>query len=232
MNRPRLPSSSSPPLSTRTNTREKAVEGLVRDLQLAASCITKDVLVPIVAPKDDTVAISFGGRSARARVGTGGWAAVDMRVKPARISRNLWHVHTVYYAFSVFPDERERRELLCYHFHPESSTSGPHLHVNAEATWRSDLRRSHLATSRVTVEQFVEFLIRELGVRPKRSDWSEILTENLARFEERRTWDRYLLQRQKELTGRQLDGSGPHPTGRPPQPDGAKTRRRPGSSRR
>lgn len=54
----------------------------------------------------------------------------------------------------------------------------PHLHVRASVAG-VPLDKAHLPTSPVEVSQLVQFLIRDLGVEPIRSDWQEVLSSTL-----------------------------------------------------
>ncbi len=81
-------------------------------------------------------------------------------------------------------------EQLSYHYHPAPRAPEPHLHVSAEADWvhHGALKKKHLPTGRVSVEDFIELLIVEFGVRHRREDWQEVLDKNRAVFKERKTW--------------------------------------------
>ena len=95
----------------------------------------------------------------------------------------------VYYAYTIL--DRDARELLAYHWHPEgvSDVTFPHLHVpRAEPIplARTDPVRSaavgemHLPTNRVLLEDVVELLIREFSIVPLRPDWQAVLDDNRA----------------------------------------------------
>jgi hypothetical protein len=69
--------------------------------------------------------------------------------------------------------------------HPE-----PHIHVPA-LDHPAARRRLHVPTGgrRVSIEQVVSWLIEEWGVRPARADYSEVLADTQARFDEHRRQD-------------------------------------------
>jgi hypothetical protein len=70
------------------------------------------------------------------------------------------------------------REIIAYHWHPEgrSHVTTPHIHLGPGAEMgRRDLARAHLPTGQVMLEDVLRFAITELGVRPLRRDWSEVL---------------------------------------------------------
>lgn len=57
------------------------------------------------------------------------------------------------------------------------------VHLTAEATWagRGGLRRAHTATGQFTLEDFVEYLIDQVGVRPRHERWRSVLARNRGR---------------------------------------------------
>lgn len=83
------------------------------------------------------------------------------------------------------------RELLAHHWHPTglSDVRAPHLHVSVappiELPARPggpdakdlELGRLHFPTRHIDLPEFIRFLIRELGVNPRRSDWESVLNE-------------------------------------------------------
>ena len=100
-----------------------------------------------------------------------------------------WRTHTLRYNFSLFPDAREQKYLLSYHYHPGVGVDWPHVHVSGTASWLpAGLRKGHLASGRMTIESFVYFLIEEMKVAPKRKTWKRDLRTTLDAFQARRTW--------------------------------------------
>ena len=70
------------------------------------------------------------------------------------------------------------REVVAYHWHPEgrSGVTTPHLHLGTGASvGRRDLAGAHLPTGRILLEDVLRLGVAELGVRPLRRDWREIL---------------------------------------------------------
>lgn len=90
------------------------------------------------------------------------------------------------YAYAL--NDRSERELLAYHWHPDSKSSPiqtPHLHLSAslvvpnpgrEAT-ALPLDKLHLPTGLVSLTAIVRMLIDEFGVQPLTPRWRERLTE-------------------------------------------------------
>lgn len=87
-------------------------------------------------------------------------------------------VRTVGYAYAI--RDRERRELLAYHWHPGGSSPfvWPHLHLGGRLL-RTDVARpfgrTHWPTERVTLTAVLRAAIAGLGVEPLRDDWEERL---------------------------------------------------------
>lgn len=81
---------------------------------------------------------------------------------------------------------RHRREFLAFHWHPQSRVSWPHLHVRAGV--EPALATAHIPTGRVPLEDIVRMLIDDLGARPLRDDWRDVLALTRATFEQERTW--------------------------------------------
>lgn len=141
---------------------------------------------------EERVAITFAGRSGRAKVNRRRvWLSVAMEVEPRRddIDTNSWRTHTLRYDYSLFGDERGSDEWLAYHFHPRTPKDLPHLHVNADAGWATrGLRRRHLPTGRVALEDVIQSLIEDFGVVPLKDAWRRDLDRNRRIYADRRTW--------------------------------------------
>lgn len=72
-------------------------------------------------------------------------------------------------------DDADGREILAWHLHPRSFP-GSHLHLGSVAgTMRNELTRAHIPTGVVAYAEFIRFLIRDFGVRPRRLDWESVL---------------------------------------------------------
>ena len=73
-------------------------------------------------------------------------------------------------------DSAARAELVLWHWHPtdreERSHREPRPHLHAQV---GELRGLHLLTGRVGLESVIRVLLNELGVRPRRDDWQDVL---------------------------------------------------------
>jgi hypothetical protein len=69
------------------------------------------------------------------------------------------------------------QRILAYHWHPlgRSTITSPHLHTRQ--TIPIDLTRVHLPTGDVPLTAVLRLAIAELGVRPLRPDWANVLDD-------------------------------------------------------
>jgi hypothetical protein len=78
-----------------------------------------------------------------------------------------------------------------FHWHPESTPKlkWPHMHINAN-TYDGDTSRVHFPTARICIEDFIKFLIRDFGIKPRLpyAVWREILIRNKAAFMAHASW--------------------------------------------
>lgn len=98
------------------------------------------------------------------------------RVQEHDGERGQWRVTTTAYDYAL--REPEGREIIVFHYHPDSRSpiTFPHLHLEAGARVdRVELQKAHIPTGFVELEYVIWLAIREFGVRPRRADWAEIL---------------------------------------------------------
>lgn len=90
--------------------------------------------------------------------------------------RGTWLVDLCAYTFTL--SDGNDREILAYHWHPETSVEdgrrvlGPHLHVRGNCR----LRKAHPPTGGVGIGAVIRLAI-EMGARPLRGDWQAVLEE-------------------------------------------------------
>lgn len=111
------------------------------------------------------------------------------RVVEATGALGPWKVTTATYYYQLLNDNE--KEILSYHWHPKepNTYSLPHLHLGSGSTvTHGGLRKAHLPTGRVAVEDILLLAILHLGVAPRRTDWEEVLNETKAKFEQYKTW--------------------------------------------
>ncbi len=88
--------------------------------------------------------------------------------------------------------ERNNQEVVAFPWegHSAGVVTFAHMHLghaNSE-TFPHIGPKAHVPTGRVAFEDFIHFLIRDLGVFSLKSDWQDILSETRAPFLERKTW--------------------------------------------
>ena len=110
----------------------------------------------------------------------------EFLVAPTIDVSDLYEARTVGYWYQIL--DREGRELLAYHWHPEgvSPVVTPHVHMS-HARWTiapegsargPALADLHLPTVAVALADVVRRLITDLGARPRRPDWDDVLRAN------------------------------------------------------
>src|SRR5262249_25712496 len=86
-------------------------------------------------------------------------------------------------------EETSEKEIITYQWHPSGPCKFPHLHLaSSSELGAKTLNKLHLPTGRIAVEQVLRLAVEELGVQPRRADWSEILLNAQELFEKYRTW--------------------------------------------
>ncbi len=182
-------------------TPEEAVDAFLEPLRQAALCLTdQPLLASGCRPSAEPHGVTFAPRgSAIPLRGPSGARGVELFishryriVETAEADRGHWKVSTVAYVYDVV--DRDGRELLTYHWHPDAAGPDfPHLHVSGRVGTLSvgddvppvALGEMHLPTDRIAFEAIVRLLIREFEVAPLRSDWEERLANSEAVF---KTW--------------------------------------------
>jgi hypothetical protein len=100
------------------------------------------------------------------------------------------HTTSYYYSALVEDQQRVRREILAFHWHPESTPKlkWPHLHVIPEQD--EHLPYIHFPTGRCAIEDFVYMLIRDLKVKARKpyDEWKKILAKNRRAFATTASW--------------------------------------------
>lgn len=115
-----------------------------------------------------------------------------------------WKVRTAAYYYEF--EDIDERELIAFHWHPETvpSVPYPHLHINRGVVamdmlistgvssqhnpLRPEIAAAHIPTSRIALEQVIELAIRQFDVPPLRADWQSVLGANLRLFDRARSW--------------------------------------------
>lgn len=169
-----------------------AVQAYVRPLQQALSCVTDKILT---RPQDYspgrihvlTFATDDGlaPLASRTRIpGSRFLLSFSQHYRIIHVSdepdRGPWNVSTAAYLYEL--DDADGHHVLAYHWHPEgrSHFSTPHMHLGHGARiGRTDLANAHLPTGRIAIQELLRAAITQLGVQPRREDWSVVLERTL-----------------------------------------------------
>jgi hypothetical protein len=174
-------------------TPREAVNNFLGHLQLALPCVTPSVLVVSGGyyPRAEPHAATIGEGNPVRLTGSARISLVvkhDYRVVEDSGSHGPWKVSTSGYLYSL--KDHDSHDILSYHWHPteRSIVTYPHLHLGAGANvGRPELAIAHLPTRRIALEDVLRLAIREFGVRPRRSDWAEVLDSAQAAYEDWQT---------------------------------------------
>lgn len=163
----------------------QAVDNFIRPIQLAVSCISKDVVVHGGEHELNTPCAIQVGKEGNIKL-KGGKVYLTVQLNYEIIDDpnepGGYKITTTAYSYAI--RDRNEKELLRYDWHPKiEHISYPHIHVED-----SKLKKHHLPTSRIVLEQILRLLITQFDVRPKRKDWSAILTRGLRAVEDHCSW--------------------------------------------
>lgn len=114
-------------------------------------------------------------------------ASQNFHLEKDRRFRREWKVRTDRYEYQLSLSDTMKSELIAWHWHPGSRVTVPHLHapVLHESGTLSNL---HVPTGRVSFEEVCRFLIYDLGIEPRRSDYEAVLSDSDKRFKKWQSW--------------------------------------------
>jgi len=170
-------------------TPHEATHAFLEKLQLALSCVTGAVLNnrggSYVSETPHVVTLRDGSAE-RLSTEDDIWLGVTMQYRLVEDDgpRGPWRVKTTAYVYSV--EDGAGQEYVAYHWHPQLPRyTRPHVHVRGP---HDHWHKMHMPTGRVALEDVLRLLIEEIGVDPRRDDWSDVLDSTQAGFEAWRTW--------------------------------------------
>ena len=108
-------------------------------------------------------------------------------IVPPVDGQRLWRVRTAGWIYKL-ADSRDEL-IAAFHWHPENSgrVARPHVHVHGDHDI-VDLHKLHFPTGRVSIESVIRFVIEDLDVVPRRSDWERVLDGHEEVFRQERSW--------------------------------------------
>jgi hypothetical protein len=163
-------------------TSKEALQIFLDPLRQALSCVTHEVLY--IRSGNDPAAAPYALmlHNSPVSLGRDRRFALEViqhyRLIETERPQGPWQVQTVAYYYTLSELGENPREILGYHWHPQgrSWVTYPHLHLYAGAeVGRDDVRKAHLPTGRITLEEVLQLAIKEFGVTPLRDNWEEIL---------------------------------------------------------
>jgi hypothetical protein len=178
------------------STPRKAVQNFLRPLQLALSSVTDAQIASdgdystigehswVGAAGEPFPLSRVREASLRARIGQ------NYRIVRAEGQLGPWKVTITAYHYTL--EDAKGSEIISFQWHPTGSGALPYPHVHlghAAAVGRAELEGAHIPTGRVAVEQVLRFAIEAFKLRPRRTDWRDVLFGTRRRFEQWRTWE-------------------------------------------
>lgn len=151
--------------------------------------MTRDVLVVSGSDinKVESLALNRGSPSRLKNKRLYMTVKMQYRVTKAEGVKGPWKVSTAAYFYALH--DAEQRELIAFHWHPETEgQKDPHLHFYGASNVAAFLEKVHLPTGRISLEQFLRFLIVELKVKPLRNDWEPVLRRTEGPYVQHRSW--------------------------------------------
>lgn len=131
---------------------------------------------------------------------TGGYISTDPTATPIQVSNDIslavqhWaksavragqkKLRTVGYSYQVLVSSRP---LLEFHYHPSGAVKHCHVHVRADSKDWASLRKVHVATGRVALEDVLLMLIDDFELPPRKGARA-LLHKQRQAFDKRQTW--------------------------------------------
>lgn len=86
-------------------------------------------------------------------------------------------------------------EVVLFHWHPDEEAGQvvrlhPHIHIGPRLLVDDPAitRRAHVPSGRVSVEDVIDFAIRDLDATPRRDDWESVINESREKFRTHANW--------------------------------------------
>ncbi len=113
-------------------------------------------------------------------------------VGPDSRYRGEWKISTASYTYAVYDraDTATAEPLIRWHWNRDNPNwPAPHVHVAVPDPQGKGVDLHIPTGARVSIEQVVAFLIRDMGVTPAIPDWQDVLGDGQARFDAFQTQD-------------------------------------------
>lgn len=180
-------------------TEKEAVQNYLDFLQKAASCVTKAVFRVSGGyyASDEPHSLTLGDGLPQKLPRTNLFITVTQRyhvVQDSTPDRGPWRVTTTEYFYTLWRARGGRgkkpERLVSYQWHPKpgETYTYPHVHLGPASGVEPHLQKTHVPTGRVALEDVIRYAISQLGARPLRADWMEVLEDTQRHFEDLQTW--------------------------------------------
>lgn len=104
--------------------------------------------------------------------------AIEYTIHEASGRARWWEVSIVGWVYEIL--NSAGRPIFAFHWHPSSGrVTWPHLHAHGTHAF-GELHKLHPPTGPVTRSSVVRFLIDDLDVLPRRTDWRAVLERHAA----------------------------------------------------
>lgn len=177
-------------------------------MQKAVSCVTASILRPSkngykVAKEPHILTFSDDPVALRGEEDFALSVRHDYRIVRGEGLHGRWKVRTVGYYYELLntSDVAMPKEVLSYHWHPESRSPllFPHMHIGSgSGVTVEGITKPHYETPRVSLEEFLWMLVKDFGVLCRRDDWEAVLARGRAGYEAERTWQYHPTERESQ----------------------------------
>lgn len=176
------------------NNPRQAVQAFFKPLQHVLSCFTDAVITHKGDYKVNggpyALTVGTGHRTDKFKLPGSDFhfsVLMNYTIVNATADRGPYKVKSTAYFYSL--EEDGGKEILTYQWHPTKTCMFPHIHLGSSSKLGSKtLNKLHIPTGRIALEQVLRLAVEELGVKPIKTGWSDILCKAQGGFEKWRTW--------------------------------------------
>jgi hypothetical protein len=171
-------------------TPAEAFRDFIEPIKDVVSCLGAAQVTPSAGGRTEPDIIhAWTINGATGLVFPGGWHfEAQMHYEISESFTGVWRVHTRAYRYRL---AQAGQDLFRIHWHPDrvSRYHLPHVHLSLSGTEGSVVTsmKEHLPTGRLTFEDAVEWAV-EVGVRPAREDWRDVVAATRDLHVKHRTW--------------------------------------------
>jgi hypothetical protein len=159
-------------------TPRAAIEDFIEPRRSILLCVSHSGFVPGGSQPGGPYVAFFLGRAVSLRRSRGFdplllRASIDYTIDASTDRAGWWEARTAGWIYDI--QSAAGTPITAFHWHPSSGrVTWPHLHAHGVHE-SVELHKLHPPTGHVTLSSIVRFLIEDLGVLPRRSDWRAVL---------------------------------------------------------